>query len=532
MEHSTRVAATHDVVPADVVEALGRVLSSRPFRRAPRARGFLAYVVTETLSGRGERLSERTVARSALKRGADFDGRSDASTRVQAVRVRQFLDEYYAAEGADDPLRILLPRGSYVPEFESSPGRVSDAASVPGVVVVMLTSTGDEPAGAFARSMTESLVQHLAAHSHIRVVGPVDAAGDAGRAASAAGVTSVLTGHVAVRDRRLVLTVRLNDATTSEVLWSDDQSVEVSAMAGFEVEQQWSRQIAARVGDPSGAVIRQQLAIDRSAPTEPEIEARLAFYAYLDDGTLESIGVAAARLDAALDSGRRTAPLLAMRAAIANTTSVLEGVDREAALDRAEALAREALVHDGGNVHAHLTLSYPLLQRGQVDVAIDLIETAARLAPYQPFTLSTAGMGLIACGEWQRGSALISQAYQLNPGLSGQTHGWLAFAQLAEGNYERALAEATLLPSEGDYAWGPLFRAMAMSGLGYEEQARVEAARVQEIRPDIIDDPGAHLGGIFRLTDEELARLVALVPAVTARVPVPRTGSSRRPVHS
>ena len=73
---------------------------------------------------------------------------------------------------------------------------------------------------------------------------------------------------------------------------------------------------------------------------------------------------------------------------------------------------------------------------------------------------------------------------------------------------------------------------MAMSGLGYEEQARVEAARVQEIRPDIIDDPGAHLGGIFRLTDEELARLVALVPAVTARVPVPRTGSSRRPVHS
>ena len=119
MEHSTRVAATHDVVPADVVEALGRVLSSRPFRRAPRARGFLAYVVTETLSGRGERLSERTVARSALKRGADFDGRSDASTRVQAVRVRQFLDEYYAAEGADDPLRILLPRGSYVPEFEA-----------------------------------------------------------------------------------------------------------------------------------------------------------------------------------------------------------------------------------------------------------------------------------------------------------------------------------------------------------------------------------------------------------------------------
>jgi hypothetical protein len=73
----------HDeATPADVVEALGRVLSSRSFRRAPRARGFLAYVVTETLAGRGERLSERTVARGALKRGAGFDGRSDASASL------------------------------------------------------------------------------------------------------------------------------------------------------------------------------------------------------------------------------------------------------------------------------------------------------------------------------------------------------------------------------------------------------------------------------------------------------------------
>ena len=55
-----------------------------------------------------------------------------------------------------------------------------------------------------------------------------------------------------------------------------------------------------------------------------------------------------------------------------------------------------------------------------------------------------------------------------------------------------------------------MFRAMALSGLGYDDQARVEAARAREIRPDVMDDPGAHLGGVFRLTDEERARLVAL----------------------
>ena len=220
-----------------------------------------------------------------------------------------------------------------------------------------------------------------------------------------------------------------------------------------------------------------------------------------------------------------------MRAAIANTMSVMGDDGREAQLDRAEALAREALVRDGGNVHAHLALSYPLLQRGQVDLAIELIESAARLAPYQPFYLSTSGMALIACGEWQRGSDLIRQAFRLNPGLSGQTHGWLAFAHLVQGNDERALAEASLLPSEGDYLWGPLFRAMALSGLGYDAQAQAEAVRAREIRPDVMDDPGAHLSSVFRLTDDELARLVALVPPVPSGVPEPRAGGgSRQPV--
>lgn len=528
MERATPAETVRAVTSADVVEALGRVLESRAFRRSPRARGFLAFVVTETLAGRGDRLSERTVARHALGRGHDFDGRDDASVRVQAVRVRRHLEDYYAAEGADDPVRITLARGSYVPAFETAAPCPRESVVVPGVVVAMLTSSGDEPAAAFARSMTESLVQQLSAHSHIRVVGPIDGSTDLGRSAEAAGVSSVLTGHVVVRDGRLVLTVRLNDATTAEILWSDDQSVDVSVLAGFEVEQRWARQIAAMVADPSGAVIRQQLAVDRSEPTEPELDARLAFYAYLDAGTLESVERATTLLDAALDSGRRTAQLLAMRAAIANTMSVMGDDGREAQLDRAEALAREALVRDGGNVHAHLTLSYPLLQRGQVDLAIELIESAARLAPYQPFYLSTSGMALIACGEWQRGSDLIRQAFRLNPGLSGQTHGWLAFAHLVQGNDERALAEASLLPSEGDYLWGPLFRAMALSGLGYDAQAQAEAVRAREIRPDVMDDPGAHLSSVFRLTDDELARLVALVPPVPSGVPEPRDGGGSR----
>ena len=38
--------------------------------------------------------------------------------RVQAGKLRKLLEEYYADEGANAPLRIRIPTGSYVPEYE------------------------------------------------------------------------------------------------------------------------------------------------------------------------------------------------------------------------------------------------------------------------------------------------------------------------------------------------------------------------------------------------------------------------------
>lgn len=521
MQDSAPVGTTGDVEPVDVVEALKRVLDGRQMSRSPRGRGFLAYVVTETLAGRGGALSERTIARRALQRGSGFDGRDDASVRVQATRVRKYLDDYYATEGVDDPIRIRLPRGSYIAAFERADQASADAPTVPGVVVAVLSASGDEPAGVVARALSEALVQHLSAHSHIRVVGLIEPPEDAGRSATAAGVSALLTGLVTVRAGRLRLAVRLVAADDASVLWTGDQSVGLADLAGFEVEEQWSREIAAKLGDPSGPVIRRELGRERSPRTEPELAARLAFYAYLHDGSVDSIADAVRLLDAALDSGCRTAPILAMRAAVANTSSVYDFADRDVELDRAEALAREALARDASNVHAHLVLSWPLLQRGQVEVAVQLAETAARLAPYQPFYLSTSGMVLIACGEWHRGAALIREAQRLQPGMSGQTYSWLAMASLVDGNYGQALAEASLLPADGGYVWGPLYRALALSGLGYREQAEVETARAREMRPDVVDDLAAHLRPLWRLTDEQLARLVALLPEPPA-VPAPR----------
>jgi tetratricopeptide (TPR) repeat protein len=295
------------------------------------------------------------------------------------------------------------------------------------------------------------------------------------------------------------------------VLWTIDEVIDLAHLATFETEERWSRDIASKLGDTTGLVVRQELRRERSAGTEPELAARLAFYSYVDRGTVSSIEEAIRAVDAALDAEQRTPTLLAMRAALANSSATYGIGEREAELDLAASLAREALALDGTNAHAHLVLAAAARDRGHWDIAIGHADTAVALAPYHPSYLVGAGITISGSGEWQRGSALIREAHRLHPGLSGHTHAWLAMGHLVHRQYAPALAEASLLPSEGGYVWGPLYRGLALSGLGYREQAQAEFARVRLMRPEILDDLGGYLASRMRLTDEQLSELVALV---------------------
>jgi adenylate cyclase len=102
----------------EVRDALERILASRCFQQAGRASDFLRFVVEQTLAGNGQRLKGYTIGVEVFGRPADFDAQSDALVRVEAGRLRRRLVEYYASEGAADPVRIQLPRGTYAVEYE------------------------------------------------------------------------------------------------------------------------------------------------------------------------------------------------------------------------------------------------------------------------------------------------------------------------------------------------------------------------------------------------------------------------------
>ena len=115
----------------DIEAALERVLATEPFQRSRRNSELLQHIVRLTLEGRERDLNGTALAQDVFGKGADFDPANDPSVRVQMGRLRKQLGDYYATSGRNDPVRIAIPKGGYVPTFHSADdplvGRLDDA---------------------------------------------------------------------------------------------------------------------------------------------------------------------------------------------------------------------------------------------------------------------------------------------------------------------------------------------------------------------------------------------------------------------
>ena len=106
---------------------LEAVLASDIFSRSPTVAQMLKYICEQHLAGQGQDVKEYNIAVEAFGRPPDFDQSRDSIVRVEAHRLRKRLQEYYSGAGADHQIQIIVPSGSYVPQFV----RRSNAAEPP-----------------------------------------------------------------------------------------------------------------------------------------------------------------------------------------------------------------------------------------------------------------------------------------------------------------------------------------------------------------------------------------------------------------
>jgi len=163
-------------------ELVDRILLSDQFRRSPRLRQFLSFIVTKSLSGHTEDISEYEIGTAVFQKGKDFNAHEDSIVRSTARLLRLKIHEYFQEEGKDETLVIDIPKGSYLPVFREraqaihlSPPAQPDAPPVgasylasrwpwvvvSGLLAVLCAWLALRPGAPEARAPTRNLVVEL-----------------------------------------------------------------------------------------------------------------------------------------------------------------------------------------------------------------------------------------------------------------------------------------------------------------------------------------------------------------------------------
>jgi hypothetical protein len=96
---------------------IDRLLNSHVLHGSESLCKLLRYLAEHALDHPGLPLKEYQIATEVFGRSPNFDPQSDSTIRVQAGRLRLKMGEYYASEGAHDPIQVEIPKGTYVVSF-------------------------------------------------------------------------------------------------------------------------------------------------------------------------------------------------------------------------------------------------------------------------------------------------------------------------------------------------------------------------------------------------------------------------------
>ena len=234
--------AASTAAPPDLVrEELARLMDSEALRRAPSHARLLRYLVEHRVAGDETALRETSIALEVFRRDpSTYDPRTDPIVRVTIGRLRERLESHYAHFDAPPKLRIVLPKGSYAPDFVPQRGALAASAGV--AVLEARNLAGDETLAGVLVDFTERLTDRLARAGMHRVIARASVAqaqrtSDDPRALSIKLGVSWLVDSTLARERQdgLRLSVRLLGGD-ADVRWVET-AVAPAAEVGSLVER-------------------------------------------------------------------------------------------------------------------------------------------------------------------------------------------------------------------------------------------------------------------------------------------------------
>ncbi|ASV84652.1 tetratricopeptide repeat family protein [Ochrobactrum quorumnocens] len=542
VERAERPCPTQDEVRAQ----LERILSSREFPSGGRGAAFLKYITEEALAGRAHRLKAYSVAIEVFGRNAGFS-QDDPVVRIEAGRLRRHIERYYLVAGQNDPIRIDIPKGGYVPSFtwndaptevaENEPNEARNAGRTfawrrlgwsvlaffvaflcaglgyyagvlrgpdtgrsvgqfphePMLVIAPFANMGDSlPAARYAAGLTEELLTALPRFKEITVFGrETSKALSPGVAASQVrdglGAHYLLAGGVRIAGNKVRVTVRLVDTSNGSILWSQNYDDDLDTHESFAIQSDVASKVATAIAQPYG-IIAKSLAANPPPDDVGVHDCTLRFYAYREELNPEAHLAARDCLERAVTRFPAYATAWSMLSIIQLDEGRFEfnpQGDKGSAMERALGSARRAVSLEPGNTRALQALMAALFFNNETKEAFEVGEEALATNPNDTEFLGELGTRVAFSGQWERGAELLDRAIKLNPGGAGYYFGTRALIACMLEDHDKAVR----LIRKADLKKFPLFHGVAAviySEAGLLAEAKREGEVFMKMRPDYL----------------------------------------------
>ncbi len=102
-------------------ELVQRIVASQRFAKSERLCQLLLYICELSLEGRDDEINELRIGETLFGRAPNYDSSADGIVRSHASRLRHKLEQYFSEEGTNEPLCLQIPKGGYLPVFETRP---------------------------------------------------------------------------------------------------------------------------------------------------------------------------------------------------------------------------------------------------------------------------------------------------------------------------------------------------------------------------------------------------------------------------
>ena len=117
-----------------------RIVVSAYFAKSDRLCRLLLHICELSLEGRDDEINEVNIG-SRLFGRSGYDPSIDGIVRSHASRMRQRLQQYFENEGSQEPIRLFVPKGAYVPVFVVHITEEQASEPVPADTILVETGT-------------------------------------------------------------------------------------------------------------------------------------------------------------------------------------------------------------------------------------------------------------------------------------------------------------------------------------------------------------------------------------------------------